>query len=256
MSRYPSISSDGRYVAFDSSANDLIPGGNPNPQPDVFVRDLQTSTTTRVSVNTTGGDPNADSSLPSVSADGRYVAFYSFASDLVAGDTDQFEDVFVRDRQTGTTTRASVDTAGGNPNNISNDPSISGDGRYVAFHSYASDLVSGDQNSVADIFVRDLATNTTTRASVDALGREVSSGSGGASMADGGRYVAFSSAAAGLVVGDGNGLGDVFVTVVVRPKVASVTPDTVDRGSTITLTVTGSGFLPGAAASASAFSDA
>ena len=110
--------------------------------------------TTRASVDTGGGDPNSDSFSPSISATGRYVAFSSLASDLVPGDGNSFRDVFVRDLVAGTTTRASVDTGGGAPNGDSFVPSISATGRYVAFYSYASDLVPGDGNGFIDVFVR------------------------------------------------------------------------------------------------------
>jgi hypothetical protein len=164
--------------------------------------------------------------------------------------------VFVRDTQTNTTTRASVDTAGGDPNApsfVSSTPSISADGRYVAFDSPASDLVPGDSNSVPDVFVRDLQNDSTTRASVDAVGGQANGQSRRPSMSTQGRYMAFDSEASDLVPGDGtSGLPgvDVFVRVVVTPTVDSVTPAAVARGSTATLTVTGSGFLPGAQATA------
>jgi Ca2+-binding RTX toxin-like protein len=140
----PSISADGRYVAFSSFASDLMPGDSLQP-PNVFVRDLQTGTTTRVSVDRTGGDPDGPSIGAAISSDGRYVAFTSGASDLVSGDGGN-QDIFVRDIQTGTTTRVSVDTTATDPNGHSETASTSGDGRYVAFASFASDLVAGDGN--------------------------------------------------------------------------------------------------------------
>ncbi len=206
----PSISADGRYVAFDSWATDLVVGDG-NATGDVFVRDLQTNTTTRASVDTTGGDSDFGSGAPSISADGRYVAFESWATDLVAGDGNGWQDIFVRDRQTNTTTRASVDTLGGDPDGWSQDPAISADGRYVAFHSFATDLVVGDGNGATDVFVRDLQTNTTTRASVDTAGGDPDSWSDRPSISADGRYVAFESGATDLVAGDGNGAADVFV---------------------------------------------
>lgn len=155
----PAISADGRYVAFNSSASDLV-AGDTNSLTDVFVRDRQTGTTERVSLDTSGGDPNATSLSPTISADGRYVAFASVASDLVGGDANSVSDVFVHDRQAGTTQRVSFDTDGADadgadPDNSSSGAAISADGRYVAFHSAASDLVAGDANSLADVFVHD-----------------------------------------------------------------------------------------------------
>ncbi len=206
----PSISADGRYVAFQSDATDLVVGDG-NGMTDVFVRDRQTDTTVRASVDTAGGDSDGWSWVPSISADGRYVTFYSDASDLVVGDGNGFQDVFVRDLQTNTTTRVSVDTAGGDPDNWSQHPSISADGRYVAFHSLATDLVAGDGNGFRDVFVRDLQTNTTVRASVDTTGGDPDGGSQHPSISADGRYVAFRSTATDLVAGDGNGMPDVFV---------------------------------------------
>jgi len=254
-SRQPSISGDGRYVAFSSFATDLV-AGDGNGFIDVFVRDLQANTTTRVSVDTAGGDPDGSGSfLPSISGGGRFVTFYSDASDLVVDDGNGFEDVFVRDLQTSTTTRASVDTTGGDPNSPSFASSISGDGRYAAFDSSASDLAPGDGNVFEDVFVRDLRANTTTRASLDIRGGDPSSASFVGSVSGDGRYVAFDSSASDLVPRDGNGLSDVFVRAVVTPTVDSVTPASLARGTTATLTVTGSGFFPGALASAEAFTE-
>lgn len=148
------VSADGRYVAFTSDAYDLVPGDT-NDTEDVFVHDRQTGTTERVSVDTTGADPDDESSEPSISADGRHVAYVSEASDLVTGDANDARDVFVRDRQTGSTERVSVDTAGADPNDNSGEPSITADGRHVAFTSRASDLVADGDPGGSDVFVRD-----------------------------------------------------------------------------------------------------
>jgi Tol biopolymer transport system component len=169
----PVLSGDGRFVAFSSQANDLVPGDD-NDSFDVFVRDLQNGTTTRVSVDTSGGDANASSSSPSISADGHLVAFVSGATDLVVGDGSggiNQNDVFVRNLLTGVTTRVSVDMAGGDADATSDEISISANGRFVAFSSDAADLVPGDSHRVddqgsqfdSDVFVRDLQTGTTTR---------------------------------------------------------------------------------------------
>jgi Tol biopolymer transport system component len=209
-----SISADGRYVAFESSASDLVPG-DVGDNVDVFVRDLVAGTTIRVSVDIGGGDPNGHSSDPSISADGRYVAFESYASDLVPGDGNNDFDVFVWDLVAGTTVRASVDSGGGDPNGDSYSPSISADGRYVAFRSNAPDLAQGDGNDEFDVFVRDLAAGTTIRASVDARGGDPDHGSGNLSISADGRYVAFESEASDLVPEDGNDIWDVFVRDVI-----------------------------------------
>jgi Tol biopolymer transport system component len=206
----PSISGDGRYVAFQSHATNLVPGDT-NAAPDLFVRDLQLGTTERVSVGTGGSQANDSSLSPAISADGRYVAFYSAASDLVPGDTNGVFDVFVRDRQLGTTVRASLDTTGGQAEAASVGASISGDGRYVGFGSLSALLVPGDTNLTDDAFVRDLQAGTTERISVSSGGAEGNSFSGSAVLSAGGRYVTFDSQASNLVPGDTNSLMDVFV---------------------------------------------
>jgi hypothetical protein len=209
-SNLPTISRDGRYVAFVSYANNLV-AGDTNNTFDIFVHDRQTATTIRVSVDNNGTEANDSSSLPSLSTDGRYVAFSSVATNLVAGDTNGYRDVFVHDRQTGTTTRVSVDNTGAQANADCDTPSISGDGRYVAFQSTATNLVAGDTNGTWDIFVHDRQTGTTTRVSVDNTGVEGNNNSIGASISADGRYVTFASDANNLVAGDTNGKRDVFV---------------------------------------------
>jgi Tol biopolymer transport system component len=206
----PSTSGDGRFVAFQSYASDLVPGDR-NRSADIFVFDMRTGTTVRASVDTLGGDPDGDSYEPSISSSGRYVAFWSGASDLVAGDGNLEDDVFVRDLEAGITVRASVDTGGGDPDDGSHSVSISADGRFVAFQSRASDLVAGDENGLQDIFVRDLVAGTTVRASVDTGDGDPNSESEYAAISGDGRYVGFATAASDLVLGDGNGFYDVFV---------------------------------------------
>ena len=132
-------------MAFYSAADNLV-SGDTNGKTDIFVRDRQTGTTERVSVATGGGQANGDSSFPVISADGRFVAFESYATNLVSGDTNGVRDIFVHDRQTGTTERMSVATGGGQATGESVFAAISADGRFVAFHSLATNLVSGDTN--------------------------------------------------------------------------------------------------------------
>jgi Tol biopolymer transport system component len=221
----PSISADGRYVAFASAAGDLVEGDR-NGLQDIFVRDLVTGISVRTSVDTGGGDPNGTSEVPSISADGRYVAFDSLASDLVIGDTNGTFDVFVRDLVAGTTVRASLDMGGGDPDGASNLPSISADGRYVAFHSLASDLVIGDGNGNYDVYVRELVAGTTVRASVDTRGGDPNDGSLVPSISADGRYVAFQSLASDLVNGDGNGTYDVYVRDLIAGTTVRASVDT------------------------------
>ncbi|WP_293129507.1 calcium-binding protein [Microcoleus sp. bin38.metabat.b11b12b14.051] len=206
----PSISANGRFVAFESYVPNLVPGDT-NNRSDIFVRDLLTNTTTRVSVSAAGNQAINHSSNPSISADGRFVAFSSEASNLVPGDTNNNDDIFVRDLLTNTTTRVSVDSAGNQGNGDCFKPSISANGRFVAFSSDASNLVLGDTNNTSDIFVRDLSTNTTTRVSVDSAGNQGNDGSNFSSISADGRFVAFSSEASNLVPGDTNNNEDIFV---------------------------------------------
>jgi len=168
----PAISADGRFVAFTSDASNLVAGvpdtrhctdfGVYHNCYDVFVRDLVRGTTKRVSLSSRGGEANADSWIGAVSTNGRFVALASRASNLVAGDTNHHEDVFVRDLTRGTTERVSVSNSGIQANSDSRSPAISADGRFVAFESWASNLVAGDTNGKLDVFVRDRATGTTT----------------------------------------------------------------------------------------------
>src|SRR5208282_5459283 len=167
------ISPDGRYVLFSSAANNLALTVNSNPIPvlipprsNVYLRDRTNGTTTLVSVNLTGtGGGNGDSFATGISSNGQYALFESSASDLVAGDTNNVTDVFVRDLVNGTNILVSVSTNGGFGNGNSGSAVMTPDGRYVAFVSSASNLVTGDSNGIPDIFVRDMQLGTTTLAS-------------------------------------------------------------------------------------------
>jgi archaellum component FlaF (FlaF/FlaG flagellin family) len=205
-----SISGDGRYVAFDSTASNLVPGDT-NRASDVFVRDRETGTTTRVSVRSNGNQANRRSDVPWISANGRYVVFDSNASNLVRGDTNGVTDVFVHDRRTGTTTRVSLRSDGIQANLAGEGPSISGDGRYVAFYSKASNLVRGDTNDKFDAFVHDRQTGKTRRVSVRSNGKQANGQTWSAEISENGRYVAFYSNASNLVRGDTNDKFDAFV---------------------------------------------
>jgi Tol biopolymer transport system component len=185
--------------------------GNTNGQPDVFVRDRFTGNTERVSVTSHGGQSNGDSGSPTISNDGRYVAFYSSASNLVAGDTNDVPDVFLHDRKTGVTSRVSLSSGGRQGNGLSLEAAISGNGRHIAFLSEASNLVAGDTNGVLDVFVRDLRKGKTLRISVSSAERQANDLSSGPVISFNGRYAAFVSGATNLVRGDTNGLFDVFL---------------------------------------------
>lgn len=224
----PAISGNGRFVAFGSSASNLVPGDS-NGAYDIFVHDRVTGATERVSVTSRGQQGNDQSGNPSISTDGSIVAFDSFASNLVPGDNNSNTDIFVHNRENGNTMRVSVDSAGHQGNSASFDPAISADGRFVAFSSLASNLVAGDTNTFCeiitfivnitepstsncgDIFVHDRQTRTTERVSVDSAGAQANSTSFDPAISADGRFVAFISAASNLVAGDTNGLTDIFV---------------------------------------------
>ena len=204
------ISAGGRYVVFNSSATNMV-DGDTNAQGDVFIRDLQTGTVTRISVGDDEAQSNYQSLNGKVSDDGQRVAFISHANNLVAGDTNSDDDIFVRDLAAGTTERVSVATDGTQANDYSDQAAISGNGRYVVFHSAATNLVADDTNGVVDVFLRDLQTDTTVRVSTSGAGDEANGASNSADISADGRYVVFSSQAANLVAGDSGTTYDVFV---------------------------------------------
>jgi Tol biopolymer transport system component len=264
------MSADGRYVLFRSDAPNLVPG-DVNGKSDAFIRDRATGRTRRIPpaglgvsagvfsvdgryaileaaanlyrydlrrgrlLRLTAG-ANGWSASPSVSADGRYVAFTSIASNLVHRDTNKLPDVFVRDVLTGKTTRVSV-TSGGTQgtgkrySNGSNAPTISNDGRYVAFHSDMTNLVRGDTNGVFDTFVHDRVTGKTQRVSVSSTGRQANAESGGGeSFSADGRYVAFNSLATNLVADDRNDITDVFIRDLRKKRTRLVSLGTQGQG--------------------------
>jgi Tol biopolymer transport system component len=206
----PVISADGRFVTFYSFASNLVPGDT-NGAIDVFVRDRLTGLTRRVSVASNGQQGNADSLGEAISANGRYVAFTSFASNLVRDDSNQTNDVFVRDQLTGVTRRVSVASNGRQANGGSGMPAISADGRLVAFASSASNLVPGDTDGTFDVFVRDELTGVARRVSVASNDQHGNADSFAPEISADGRYVTFTSAASNLVSGDSNAVPDVFV---------------------------------------------
>lgn len=165
----------------------------------------------RLSVSSAGGQASAPSWGARLSNDGRYVAFNSDAGDLVAGDDNGQSDVFVHDRETGETTRVSVGSAGEQGDGASSYATLSGDGRFVAFHSKAGNLVADDTNGLGDVFVHDCQTGQTTRVSVSSSGEQANAASYPSSLSNDGRYVVFGSDASNLAAGDGNGVSDVMV---------------------------------------------
>jgi len=204
-----SISADGRYVVFASNDNQIVPGDN-CVQADIFCHDRQTGLTTLVSISNTTGQTFTPRGNPEISDDGNHIAFDSAAYDLVANDNNGQRDVFVWSRATNAVTRVSLDSGGSEGNHISLEGSISTDGRFVAFTSYASNFVPGDTNS-SDIFVKDRQTGQLTWCSPGLGGAIGNQFAQTPSISGDGRFVTFFSASTNLVPGDTNGAWDVFV---------------------------------------------
>ena len=222
VSNVASVSADGRYVAFDSTADNLSTADNNNVY-NVFVRDLLTNTTILVSRRSAvdgGAAADGDADDPSISASGRYVAFYSDADNLSAVDNNNVANVFLRDLATSTTTLVSRQSdadggVGANANSV--EATVSADGRFVAFDSDATNLSAADSDSAKDVFLRDLATDTTTLVSRQSDADGGAGADGGSifwselSVSADGRYVAFDSDADNLSSVDNNTVWNVFV---------------------------------------------
>jgi len=209
-SQQGTISANGRFAAFSSSASDLV-AGDTNGLLDVFVRDLLIQKTERVDVSTSGAQSNGTGYAHYVSPGGRYVIFESEASNLVAGDSNDSDDVFLRDRLEGTTERMSLTPTGSEGDQSSYDGFASYDMRYIAFSSAATNLVPGDTNAQSDVFVRDRDTGAVERISVGSTGAQASDYTSSPWMDAFGRRAIFSSDAPDLVSGDTNGVRDVFL---------------------------------------------
>lgn len=217
----PSISADGRYVAFVSTDATLLPGGeNPLLNLHAYLHDRQTGSTELLDVDDSGGVGDSSGVPFSVSADGRYVVIISASTNLVPDDTNSLEDIFVRDRQTGTIERVNVSDSGEQANGYTGLAAISGDGRFVAFVSTASNLVPGDTNGREDVFVRDRLNGTTARVNVNNAGEQaqhsydtggLAGTYGSVAISADGRYVAFDSYASNLDPADTDEDFDVFV---------------------------------------------
>ncbi len=210
----PSIDATGRFVAFQSLANNLV-ANDTNGVSDIFVRDREQGTTERVCGNVQGNGP---SSQPAISADARFVAFVSAATNLVADDSNGVLDVFVCDRHTGTMELVSRNSNGEIGNGDSILPSISADGRFVAFKSIATNLVANDRNGLVDVFVHDRLTKQTQRVSVSFLERDSNGTSFAPAIDCSGRFVAFGSEATNLVAEDFNQVASLFVRDLVSQR--------------------------------------
>ncbi len=204
------ISADGRYVAFTSFSNVLVPG-DLNNNSDVFLKDLNTGAIELMSRSDTAFGNNG-SNAAAISGDGRFVAFRSAANNLVLGDTNNVADIFVRDRGTNSLSRVNLDGANGQSfGGASELPSISHDGRFVSFESAATNLVQGDNNALIDVFVRDRQLVSTVRASAVHLGARSNGASSEASISHDGQLVAFASAASTMLPNDTNNFADIFL---------------------------------------------
>lgn len=198
----------------------------------VAPSDAAPGTTARASVTSSGTQANnatpatsvPDTTSPEMSLDGRWIAFSSDATNLVSGDTNGVADIFLRDIATGVTTRVSVTSTKAQANGASYSPSLSVDGRWLAFASLATNLVSGDTNGVADIFLRDLKSGTTKRLSVSTVGTQADGPSNSPFVSLFGEYVTFESEAANLAAGDTNDTSDAFIRDVKAKKTARIAP--------------------------------
>ncbi len=210
ISDQPAISGDGRYIAFRSSASNLV-ASDTNGHYDVFVRDIVAGTTTRVSVSTSGTEGNDDSAQPALSADGRYVVFQSFANNLIAADLRGKADIFLRDQTQNTTERVSLSYNDGSPAGQSLWPSVSADGRFVAYSSTAFNITLNSFTSVGEIYVRDRVSNTNLAMSIGTDNKPGDLESRKPRISSDGTTVVWRSLATNLVGGDTNGKADIFV---------------------------------------------
>jgi hypothetical protein len=210
-SLWPRISADGRFVAFVSVATNLAGNDANGTVEDIYLHDMQTRATRRVSLSSAGVQANSVSTMPALSSDGQTLVFASFASNLVGGDTNGHWDVFVRDLPTGVTERVSVSSSGQQGNEESATPYISPDGRFISFHAVASNLVGGDTNGFLDVFRHDRLTGTTDLVSISSTGFQGNGKSDYAAISADGSRVAFFSEASNLVADDVNASMDVFL---------------------------------------------
>lgn len=209
ISQFPHMSGGGRYVVFASDATNLVADDNNNAS-DIFLHDRETGQTELISQRSDGGRANGSSYSPTVSDDGRYVTYHSFASNLVNNDVNSFSDIFLYDRQTSETFLVTF-VIDGFANNVSFEPVISGNGRYIAFYSYATNLVADDTNTHIDVFRYDHTARTIERVSVDSNEVQSNGNSIAPSISDDGQKIAFESTASNLVTGDGNTYTDIFL---------------------------------------------
>jgi len=234
LSSESAVSDAGRFVAFLSQATNLVPG-DANGFSDIFLRDTRDNTTVRVSVSDAGDEADSGSDHPSIGGDGARVAFQSTATNLASPAGTGIDDIYVRNLPDNTTRRASLAWDNTLADGSSSYPLLSRNGRFVAFYSEATNLVTGDNNASPDVFVRDLQTGVTERVSVAWDNAELPSGARLStphprfppmSISSDGRFVAFMTAGNGVVPTDNNGVDDVFLRDRLRgtTEIVSVTP--------------------------------
>ena len=212
-----SISNNGKVLAFYSDATNLV-SDDDNDESDVFVRDLRTGAVQLISRDEAGNPGNDYSYYPTISANGRFVAWYTNATNLITRVNADDPQIVFTDLRTGDSRQVSLDFDGGPPDgacNLYDNRPLSGNGRWLVFHSDSTDLVEGDGNATDDVFLADLRTGTLERISVG-VAAEADGRSLYPSITPNGRWVTFVSAATNLVAGDGNDLWDTFLYDVKR----------------------------------------
>lgn len=219
---WPNGSPDGKSVAFVSWSSLIVPNDTNGAQ-DIFVKNMATGKTTRVSTAGNGAQANGESALTGLiqgfSPDGKFLAFHSYASNLVAGDTNGTWDVFTKNLVNGVVRRISVAPGNRQANGGSYGAAWSPNGNLVSFHSAASNLVAGDTNGVMDIFAKNLTTGAVKRLSTASNGAQANGASYQGVFSPNGKLFAFTSEATNLVAGDTNGQKDVFVKDLTTGKV-------------------------------------
>ena len=241
----PEISANGQYVVFRSSASNLVTDDSNGIVADIFIHDVRTHKTSLISKASDGEQGNDLSHFAAISGDGQSVAFSSAATNLVANDTNNASDVFMRNRKTGKTIRISVSSTGAQADTgVSNGiVDISGDGRYVVFSSFSNNLTPGDSSS-EDIFLRDTQSGVTTRISQPVRATGFDGGSKQPAISTDGRFIVFSSGSSKLVADDTDDLNaDIFVYDRTNKKNVKITKNA--DGSSIMPTISASGRFVG-----------
>lgn len=209
-SMFGDLSTDGRFLTFHSEATNLVPNDTNNAW-DVYFHDRLTGQFERISITSAGQQANATSIFPDISGSGRFITFYSEATNLVPNDTNNATDIFLHDRQNQTTERISVSTGGAQANGPSIFPDISADGRYIVYESAAANLVPNDTNATEDIFLYDRINKTTQRINLTTSGQQ---GNGRASypiITTNNRFVTYTSYADNMHPDDPDTDGDIYL---------------------------------------------